>query len=128
MSETGPKGDQGAQGARGKQGPGMSRAVRLGFVYLSIVTLLLAGASSWIAIRAVQGGIANRATVTQLCEAANESRAQQVTLWTHLIGISAPPPHQTAAQKAARVKLITGFLAYVRKVFAPRDCTGRFSG
>jgi hypothetical protein len=64
----------------------------------------------------------------QLCQAGNESRAQQVTLWTHLIEISAPPPHETAAQKAARAKLIAGFLAYVRQVFAPRDCAGNFSG
>jgi hypothetical protein len=38
----GPKGDRGEQGARG---PGMSRKVLLGFVYLSVLMLLLAAAN-----------------------------------------------------------------------------------
>ena len=50
----------------------------------------------------------------QLCQAGNESRAQQVTLWTHLIAISAPPPHETAAQKQQRAMIVRQFLAYVR--------------
>jgi len=106
----------------------VSQGTARAFVILAIVALVVAGASSWLAVRAVQGGIASRASVVQLCQAGNESRAQQVTLWTHLIAVSAPPPHRTAAQKAARAKLIAGFLAYVRKVFAPRNCTARFKG
>ena len=39
----GPKGDQGAQGHQGT--PGMSRGARLGFVYLAVVTLVLAAAN-----------------------------------------------------------------------------------
>ena len=112
--------------------PGLFRTVGQGtaraFVILAVVAIVVAGASSWFAVRAVQGEIHSRASVVQLCEAGNESRAQQITLWTHLVAISAPPPHQTAAQKAARAKLIAGFLAYVRQVFAPRDCAGNFNG
>lgn len=93
------------------------------FVFLAILTLLLAGASSWFAIRAVQGEIGNRASVEQLCQAGNEFRAQQVTLWTHLIVISAPPAHETAAQKQQRARLTASFLRYVREVFKQRDCT-----
>jgi hypothetical protein len=98
--------------------PGAARAV----VTLFILSFLLSGAAWWLAVRAVQGEIASRASVVQLCRAGNEARAQQVILWTHLVAASASPPRQTAAQKAARDKLIRNFLAYVRTVFAPRDC------
>jgi len=60
----------------------------------------------------------------QLCQAGNESRAQQVTLWTHLVQMSAPPPHETAEARARRQKLTRQFLAYVRDVFAKRNCGG----
>ena len=126
MSEApGPKGDRGARGERGKQG--LSRGIRYAVVFLSVLTLLLAGASSWFSIRAVQGGIASRASVVQLCQAGNDSRAQQVTLWTHLIAISAPLPHETAAQKQQRAMIVRQFLAYVKSVFAPRNCTANFN-
>jgi hypothetical protein len=97
-------------------------------VFLAVLTVLLSGAAYFFSTRAVQGEIASRASVVQLCQAGNESRAQQVTLWTHLVQISAPPPHQTAAQRKQREALTREFLAYVRKVFAPRDCAGSFNG
>ena len=100
----------------------VSQGTARAFVTLAVLALLLAGASSWIAVRAVQGGIRSRASVVQLCQAGNEARAQQITLWTHLVQISAPPPHQTAAQKRQRAATITAFLRYVRQVFAPRNC------
>ena len=104
--------------------PGAARAV----VVLFVLAFVLAGSSFWLSVRTVQGQIRSRASVVQLCQAGNESRAQQVTLWTHLIQISMPPPHETPAQKAARAKLVREFLAYVRKVFAPRNCTTSFKG
>ena len=119
---------RGPRGERGERGPGMPVGVMRGFVFLSLLTLLLAGASSWFSVRAVRGEVANRATITQLCETGNGFRADQVTLWSHLVTISAPPPHETAAQKAARAKTVRAFLAYVRKVFAPRDCTASSEG
>jgi hypothetical protein len=42
--------------------------------------------------------------------------------------MSAPPPHQTAAQKQQRAALTAEFLGYVRKVFAQRDCTATLKG
>ena len=119
---------RGPRGERGERGPGMPVGVMRGFVFLSQLTLLLAGASSWFSVRAVRGEVSNRATITQLCETGNGFRADQVTLWTHLVTISAPPPHETAVQKAARAKTVRAFLAYVRKVFAPRDCTASSEG
>jgi hypothetical protein len=98
------------------------------FVFLAVLTFLLAGASFWLSVRTVQGQIASRASVVQLCQAGNESRAQQVTLWTHLVAMSAPPPHETAVQKQKRAALVREFLGYVRKVFAQRDCTATLKG
>jgi hypothetical protein len=97
-------------------------------VFLFALSFLLSGAAYFFAAQATSRAVANRASVVQLCQSGNESRAQQVNLWTHLIAISAPPPHQTAVQRAARDTLIRQFLAYVRTVFAPRDCAARFKG
>ena len=98
------------------------------FVFLSVLTILLAGAAYFFSVRAVHGEVASRASVVQLCQAGNESRAQQVTLWTHLVAISAAPARETAAARRQRQAVIAAFLRYVRKVFAPRDCAGSFSG
>src|SRR6266571_1445000 len=100
----------------------ITRGAARAFVFLSVVTLLLSGAAYFFSTRAVRGEVANRATVVQLCETGNGFRAQQVTLWTHLVAISAPPPNETPAQKQKRQALTREFLAYVRTVFAPRDC------
>lgn len=106
----------------------ISRGAARAIVVLFALSFLLAGAAYFFSVRAVQGQVRSRASVVQLCQAGNESRAQQVTLWTHLVAISAPPPHQTPAQKAQRDTLIRQFLAYVRKVFAPRNCATSFKG
>jgi len=106
----------------------ISRGAARAVVFLFALTFLLSAGSYWLSVRAVHGEITNRATVVQLCQAGNDSRAQQVTLWTHLIAISQPPPHETAAQKRQRQATITGFLQFVRKVFKARDCTGSFGG
>jgi hypothetical protein len=103
---------------------GAARAV----VVLFILAFLLSGASWWLSVRAVQGEVKSRASVVQLCQAGNESRAQQVTLWTHLIAISQPPPHETAAQREKRQALVREFLGYVRQIFKARDCAASFKG
>lgn len=97
-------------------------------VVLFIISFIVSGASAWVAVRAVLGEIDSRASVVQLCQAGNDSRAQQITLWTHLAQISVPPPHETAAQTERRLALVRQLIGYVRKVFAPRDCTANFSG
>jgi hypothetical protein len=125
----GPKGDRGDRGARGARGrQGLSPGIRYAVLLLFSVAFLLAAGSSWLAVRAVQGEIRNRASVVQLCQAGNDARAQQITLWTHLAAISVPPPHETPAQTARRLMLVRQLLGYVRQVFAPRDCAGNFSG
>ena len=106
----------------------ITRGAAQAVVVLFVLAFLLAAASFWLSVRTVQGQIHSRASVVQLCQAGNESRAQQVTLWTHLVSISAPPPHETAAQKAVRETRIRQFLGYVRQVFAPRNCKASFKG
>lgn len=105
----------------------VSHAVARAFVVLAVIAVLVAGASSWFAVRAVQGAISSRASVVQLCQSGNESRAQQITLWSHLVAISTPPPHQTPAEQARRRAATISFLRYVRQVFAPRNCTTTFN-
>jgi hypothetical protein len=106
----------------------MTRGARYSVVFLFVLSFLLAGGSYYLATSAVRGEVSSRASVVQLCQLGNTARAQQVTLWTHLVAVSQPPPHETAREKAQREKMIRGFVAYVRTVFAPRNCTGRFSG
>ena len=106
-----------------KQYRTVSQGTARAFVFLAVVTILAAGVSSWFAVRAVRGEITSRASVVQLCETGNDFRAQQVTLWSHIIAISAPPPKETAAQHRQRVALIASFQRYVRQVFATRDCS-----
>jgi hypothetical protein len=97
---------------------GAARAV----VFLFVLMFLLTAASYWLSVRAVNGEIGNRASVTQLCQTGNEFRAEQVTLWTYLASISSPPAGETPAQAKQRQAAVATLLAYVRHVFAPRDC------
>ena len=106
----------------------VSQRTARAFVFLVVLSFLVAGASSWFAVRAVQGEIASRASVVQLCQSGNDSRAQQITLWTHLAAISTPPPHETPAQEQRRLALVRQLLGYVRKIFQARDCTARYGG
>lgn len=106
----------------------MTGGARRAVVVLFILSVLLAGGAYWLSVRAVQGEVASRASVVQLCQAGNDSRTQQEALWEHIVAISAAPPHQTPAQARRRQAVIAAFLAYVRQAFAPRDCTAKYNG
>jgi hypothetical protein len=70
-----------------------------------------------------------RAANITSCQAANGTRAQTIQLWDYILSLpAAPAPHETAAQKAARLKAKADFRAYVHRVFAPRDCEKTFGG
>jgi hypothetical protein len=79
-----------------------------------------------IAIVAVQAHDANTAAAAAkqselaLCTAGNAARAQQVTLWTHLLTLPRAPgsPPRTKAQQQE----ISAFGVYVKSIFHPRDC------
>ena len=92
-------------------------------VFLFILAVLVAGSAYFFATRAVNGEVANRASVVQLCVTGNEFRAEQVKLWNYVARLSAPPPHETAAQMRQRETAIRALVAYVQHVFAPRDCS-----
>ena len=104
------------------------QATARAFAVLALIAVVAAAASSWLAVRAVQGEVKTRASLTQLCQTGNEFRAQQVQLWTHIIEISAPPPRETAEQHQARIALLASFRQYLRKVFAARDCKRQAGG
>lgn len=106
--------------------PGARRAV----VVLFVLSFALAAANLfWTSheVGAVSGAVRQAshaaATTAQLCEAGNQSRAQQVTLWEHLVAVAQPPPHETPAQERQRLATARAFIAYVHKVFAPRNCS-----
>jgi len=92
---------------------------------LTAIFLMLGGSvagSYFLSVSAVRRATSNTASITQLCRAGNEARAQQVQLWAHLVTLSVPPPRETAEARARREHLAAGFLAYVKQVFASRDC------
>jgi hypothetical protein len=102
--------------------PFMTRGARYSAGFLFVLSLLLAGGNYLLSASAVRHATANRVSISQLCQSGNESRAQQVQLWLHLVALSAPPPGETPAARAHREKVTREFLAYLRVVFAPRDC------
>jgi hypothetical protein len=111
----------------------MDAGTKRAFLTLLVISFALAAANLMFTAREVgsvraaeQAAARSTASVVQLCQLGNESRAQQVTLWDHLIAISRPPPHQTPAQQRRRLATTRAFVAYVHKVFAPRDCARTF--
>ena len=105
-----------------------ARSLLYAFVFLVALSFLLSGTAYYFAAQAAHRAVTSRASVVQLCQAGNESRAQQIVLWTHLIAVSTPPPRETAVQEQQRHATVTAFLAYIGRVFAPRDCTASFKG
>lgn len=106
--------------------PFMTRGARYAVVFLFVLAFLLAGCSYWLSTAAINRAVESRASVVQLCQLGNETRQQQVMLWTRLITISQPPPHQTKAEARRRAAMIRVFIAYVHKLFAPRNCGAKF--
>lgn len=103
--------------------PGAVRAVLM----LFIVTLVLFAVNVVFTAHEVNRAAAASASVVQLCQAGNEQRAQQVSLWDHLVLISRPPAHETRAAARARLAVTRAFVAYVHKAFAPQNCARKFS-
>jgi uncharacterized membrane protein len=100
----------------------MTRGAAYSVVFLFVLTLAVGTANLLFTNQLVHRASRNTASITQLCQAGNEARAQQVQLWMYLITISRPPPHETPAAQAQREKTVHAFEAYVQKVFAPRNC------
>jgi hypothetical protein len=103
--------------------PYTTRAALYSLTFLFAFSLLLAAGNLLFTSALTHRAEANAASITQLCQSSNEARAQQVVLWTHLVVISHPPPHETVAARTQRVKTTRQFIAYVHHVFAPRNCS-----
>ena len=101
----------------------MSQGARYAVVFLFLLTLFLAAANLLFTSTLVGRVNATKASVTQLCEAGNEARQQQIDLWAFIIQISPPPPHETKAQAAQRRHVLHQFALHLHTIFAPRDCT-----
>ena len=102
---------------RSSMTPGAARSV----VFLFTLSLALAAGNYLLSAAAVNRAAAAAASTIQLCRAGNEARAQQVTLWEHLVSLPGPSG-ETPAARARRQRLATRFLAYVHAVFTPRNC------
>ena len=100
----------------------MTRSARYSVIFLFVLSLLLAAGNYLLSASAVRHAAAAAATTRQLCLAGNEARRQQVRLWDELIALSSPPPGESAAVRARRELVTREFVAYVRSVFAPRNC------
>lgn len=93
-----------------------------------LADLLLTAGVTIVAIQAhsaSSAAAATRAASVVSCQQSNQTRAQEVGLWAHLVMVSEAGPHpgQTAAQVAKSKEELAAFLGYVGKVFAPRACT-----
>jgi hypothetical protein len=60
------------------------------------------------------------------CRGSNAVRSESVGLWSYLVHISPPPPHETPAEARRRQDTIHAFMARVRIVYHPIKCTGIF--
>lgn len=107
----------------------MTAGARRGLAYVLVLVFLITGGAYWQSSRSVNELRRVSATVESqrrvqvyACQLGNESRAQQIILWTHIAHIAAGPPHETHAERQARHARLAAFLAYVRRIFAPRDC------
>jgi hypothetical protein len=99
------------------------------FVVLDVILTVGLAVSGLVSVHATDTADRNGVTISQLhatqvsgCKAGNQTRAQEITLWTHLASVSKAPPHLTRRQIAANRREIAQLLAYIRMTFAPRDC------
>ena len=56
------------------------------------------------------------------CGIGNQARLGQITLWSHVIDVSAAPAHETPAARAARLARLAAFKAYIGRQFRPVNC------
>jgi hypothetical protein len=115
-----------ADEVRGLAAAGRRSRVLIVVVFVLIAAVIAAGAVAGFAIEQAASARADASAVHTsnlvACRAGNQSRAQQIALWDHVAAISTPPPHSTQAQIQKNKRVIAAFLAYVGRVFAPRDC------
>lgn len=99
------------------------------FIVVDIVLTILLTAFGYLSVHAAnqahsagQVAAANHANLVAACQAGNQTRAEQVMLWDFLAHLSSPPPHLTKRELAANRKKVAELLAYVRTIFAKKNC------
>jgi len=99
---------------------------RLALVIASLIidiVVTVAVTISFVAAHRAEATVTElRATSIAACNLGNQARAEQVALWEHIATISKPPPHESPAARKRQAQVLTAFLAYIHRVFAPRDC------
>lgn len=68
-----------------------------------------------------------RAVQLASCQSGNQTRAEQITLWSHLAAVSQPAPGATEEQVKKDKQQITALLAFIKHVFAPKPCQKLYS-
>jgi hypothetical protein len=97
-------------------------------IVLAVVTVVAIHASQDAttarssAASAKTAAAAEHSSLLASCVLGNQTRAQEIQLWTHLAQVASPAPHLTRAQIAQNRKKVAALLAYIRTVFAPRPC------
>lgn len=87
-----------------------------------VMTAAAVGGAWLIGLHATQQASKNAVTITQLCQAGNQARAQQILLWDHLVAVAPKPPSESVQARTARLRTATDFLKFVDQVFAARNC------
>jgi hypothetical protein len=103
--------------------PGITKGSLYSVIILFVVMIVLTGASYALESNAISKAQRNTASITQLCQLGNDSRAQQIRLWQFVISLSRPPPHETARQERQRQADLRTFEAYLHRIFKPRNCS-----
>lgn len=100
----------------------LGKKIVIGLAVSLVLDLILTPVIGVTALSAQDTSARLNATVTQLhatqvaaCQAGNVTRAAEVQLWEHILAL-APP--KTPQQR----KVGASFIAYVKRVFAPRNC------
>lgn len=92
-------------------------------VLASVLILVGSVIGNVVYTRSVQEGAAAKAEKVRTqqvatCQSSNEARSLQVQLWDYVLSF---PPSRPRTE--AQEKKIADFKAFVRKTFAPRDCS-----
>jgi hypothetical protein len=88
------------------------------------VAVDLALSVAMVTLAVAQAHVSAQIHRTQLsaCAIGNDFRAGQIRLWDHVIAVSSPPPHETAAERKTRLAKVAGFRRYVAAHFRPVNC------
>lgn len=88
----------------------------LKFVLFDVLITLGVFAAGAIGINAASSASHADSAQLALCQSSNVARAQQIGIWTFLLGLGSPP--RTAHEK----QVVGEFLDHLHKVYAPRNC------